>query len=138
VRNCGDSADFFSGITIEVNQENLPRFLGVQDLHEGGNIMCVQHTENYLTNIEKDVFSHSGPMLESQLRRGFFFISETVKQGYSGAPVFSDMSSENPKFLGLVQGNLINNKTIVENLGIVTDGGDIFNGLIDYFDNLKD
>ena len=76
-------------------------------------------------------------MLETQIRRGFFFISETVNQGYSGAPVFSDIASDNPLFLGLVQGNLIKDEKVVKDFGIVNIGGYILRGLIDYFDDIK-
>ncbi len=69
-----------------------------------GKVLCV---EDMLKEMEKDNgIRHKGLFLGMLLRKGFVFLDVDLKYGYSGAPVFGELDSEEPIFLGLVQGGL--------------------------------
>ncbi|MBT3262553.1 hypothetical protein HN992_02600 [Candidatus Woesearchaeota archaeon] len=141
---CGDAAEFYSSIDLQSNSglfpfieyvKNKDNFVNgylVNEFHGGGEIICVQHSSEYLTK-EFDTNGHYGQTLEYQIRRGFSFMSGTVNQGNSGSPIFRNITSDNPEFLGLVQANINRpGSGTIQNFGILNNGTYILSGFINY------
>ncbi len=141
---CGDAAEFYSSIDFEnrsdvfpfteyvKNKDNFVNGYLINKIHENGEIICIQHSSEKLAN-EFSSLGHYGEMLEDQIRRGFSFMSGTVEQGNSGSPIFRNIKSDNPEFLGLVQANIKHSENgSIQNFGILNNGAYILSGLISY------
>ena len=105
---------------------------------ENGKFLCVEHALEHIVDCDSEFEKlHLGRILESQIRRGFYFVTSTIKAGYSGSPVFNLDSSGNPIFIGLVQGSINKGNKCMENFGFVTGSDVIFDALKNYLYEYK-
>ena len=106
-----------------------------------GNVWCVFDMIQRMDDINWG--GHQGVRMGMLLRKGSVFLDIDSKYGYSGSPVFSDIDSYNPIFLGLVRSGLfkggfigknprIPNKELMSGFTAITTSTGIRDGIGDY------
>ncbi len=101
--------------------------------HEG-NVLCVEDIVGSLRGNGVEKKDHIGKVLGWYLRQGGVFLDVDLKNGHSGSPVFTDIDSDLPSFLGLVRGGVIKKgeHNMIEGLIAITGASEIQIGILSY------
>lgn len=134
---CGMDASFIA-VDFSIQGDNVYKF-------SNGKVLCV---DDILEKVKDDKWTQNHSLSLGELAlKGSVFLDTNIKYGYSGSPVFSDVGSDRPIFLGLVRCGFLKNEYIGGNPRIpsnefmdgftaITTSNEILIKIKDYLDNL--